>query len=580
MTGEGAQTIRMYGPPGTGKTTRLARRTASTVTSRGPDSVGIASFSTTAAAEIASREEVKAVLPPGAVGTLHSHAYRAIEHPDVALDPKVLADWNGDVGPHWQITGDVRGPRGLDSRDRAGAGMADTGDALLEQLDLLRARQVPTSQWPMPVRSFAKRWTAWKRERGCVDYCDMIVQAYQRARDGERPPVVREVLIIDEAQDLTPIEAALAFAWGDLLPADGRLVFALDDDQAINEWRGGDPTMILSVQGAQDTVLDQSWRVPPAVHAVAEQWISRCANRFPKAYRPRGVTDRDPTPEHSRGWAQRVGYTVQDMALVDQIERDLEDPDLPDGDIMVIASCGYMLTPLIKELRRRGIPFHNPYRPAEQSWNPLGPAARGMSTVERIWRFCVADDRRLGDRARLWTGEDLAAWIKLVDAKAAHLVHGAKADVAQLPTGQVPFELVAALFRETPEGDVALNRATEADVRWLGEVLTGSMAKSAAFPLQVAQQRGPAALVDRPRVVLGTIHSTKGAEASRVYVAPDLSNAGMIQWRESQTGRDQITRLFYVALTRAYHQVAVLAPVSRNTVPPPELLPPGLEVRR
>lgn len=512
---------RIWGPPGTGKTTTLAKRVQATVRERGPDSICIVSFSVTAAQEIASRPGVKGILPPHAIGTLHSAAYRACGHPPVALDPKVLADWNGQVGGPWRITGDTRGPRGLESRDRAGAGALETGDALLEELDLLRARAVPRAEWPIPVREFAKRWTAWKRDAGgdagaALDFSDMIVNAYHRARDGEPMPGNPSVLVADEAQDMTPIEIALTLEWGRLLGDDGRLVYALDDDQAIFDWRGGDPTGILELDDCADEVLAQSWRVPPAVHAVAEQWITRVSSRYPKLYHPRGPVERDPTPAHSQGWAHAVGYSVSDRALLDAIEADLADPD---ATVMVIASCGYMLAPLIKMLRERGIPFHNPYRPSEQAWNPLGKPGRGMSTPERIWRYAVLDERTCGTRARTWTGDDLQAWVPLVDAKAACLARGAKSGLDQLPSGTVPWELVASLWRNDAEGDEALRRATGGDddpadhLRWLTEVISPAKAKVGGYPLTVARTYGPTALVDTPRVVIGTIHSTKGAQA-------------------------------------------------------------------
>lgn len=578
---------RIFGPPGTGKTTTLAKRVQATVRERGPESICIASFSVTAAQEIASRHGVRGLLPPHAVGTLHSHAYRACGHPPVALDPKVLADWNGQVGAPWRITGDTRGPRGLESRDRAGAGALETGDALLEELDLLRARAVPRAEWPIPVREFAKRWTAWKRDAGgdagaALDFSDMIVNAYHRARDGEPMPGNPSVLVADEAQDMTPIEIALTLEWGRLLGDDGRLVYALDDDQAIFDWRGGDPTGILELDDCADEVLAQSWRVPPAVHAVAEQWITRVSSRYPKLYHAREPVERDPTPAHSQGWAHAVGYSVSDRALLDAIEDDLTEPD---ATVMVIASCGYMLAPLIKMLRERGIPFHNPYRPSEQAWNPLGKPGRGMSTPERIWRYAVLDERTCGARARTWTGDDLQAWVPLVDAKLACLARGAKSGLDQLPSGTVPWELVASLWRNDAEGDEALRRATGGDedpadhLRWLTEVISPAKAKVGGYPLTVARTFGPTALVDTPRVVIGTIHSTKGAQADRVYLAPDLSGAGMRQWRADVAGRDQAVRLAYVGMTRAFHALRVLAPMSDNTLPVREMLPVELEVR-
>jgi len=383
------------------------------------------------------------------------------------------------------------------------------------------------------------------------------------------------VLVVDEAQDMTPIESALTLAWGALLGSDGRLVFAMDDDQAIMDFRGGDPSTILAAE-ASDEILTQSHRVPPAVHAVAQNWIVKCSERFPKDYHPRIANpDRDPTSDHSYGWANRVGYNLHDAELVKAVEQDIAN----NSTVMVLASCGYMLTPLIRALRTRGIPFHNPYRPGETAWNPLGKPTRGMSTPHRILRYLIMDERALGAASRLWTGEDIRAWTHLVGFRAACLARGAERAIEALADGTVAFEHVATLFRDDDAGAAALSAAAEPNLEWFASVITPSKEKTTAYPLQVARSQGPAALMETPRLVVGTIHSVKGAEASIVYLAPDLSTAGMRQWRRGSEASDQTRRLFYVAMTRAYHRLTVLAPTSPSAVLPSELIPTHLEVR-
>lgn len=582
---------RIFGPPGTGKTTELAARTGRTVAEHGGSGIRIGSFSKTAAAEIATRDEVKAALPDGAVGTMHHHAYEAIGRPTVAFDTEMIAQWNGQVGPRWQVTGKRSTGLGFDSRDRIGGGERDlsSGDGLLEYLDLLRCTRTHPSQWPAPVRTFASSWQAWKVEAGCVDFADMIVGALRAAVGGEPMPGEPHLIIVDEAQDMTRLEIDLALAWGrHLHPERGRLVFALDDDQAIMEWRGGDPQRILGLDlhESQSEVLSRSHRVPPAVHAVAENWIERCVSRWPKAYAPRVSTDHDMTGADAHGSAQRESFALDDPRLLDAIEADLDDPAGDNGlpcTSMIIASCGYMLEPLTTGLRERGIPFHNPFRTSEGAWNPLGRPGRGKSTAQRVYRYALVNgaDPSLADRARRWTGEDVRMWMDLVNSRLAHLAHGSKRDLANMPDGEVPAEMIVNLFRDTDEGNDALARATAGDLDWLAEVISDTAKrKASAFPIEVAKRHGAASIAEPPRVVVGTIHSTKGAQASRVYLAPDLSAAGMRQWQDSQGGRDQITRLMYVGLTRAYHHVSVLTPTSRSTVPMTDLLPPEFEVRR
>ncbi len=67
-----------------------------------------------------------------------------------------------------------------------------------------------------------------------------------------------------------------------------------------------------------------------------------------------------------------------------------------------------------------------------------------------------------------------------------------------------------------------------------------------------------------PRVIAGTIHSVKGAEAAVVYVLPDLSPA---QWERWQAGdRDDQLRLFYVAFTRAREEVVLVGATTGRAV--------------
>ena len=74
-------------------------------------------------------------------------------------------------------------------------------------------------------------------------------------------------------------------------------MIALDDDQAIMEWRGGSPAQLLGLRDdpafeVDVHVLDQSWRIPISVHTVAERWVNQLSLRQPKLYRPR-MTNHD-----------------------------------------------------------------------------------------------------------------------------------------------------------------------------------------------------------------------------------------------------------------------------------------------
>jgi superfamily I DNA/RNA helicase len=439
----------------------------------------------------------------------------------------------------------------------------------LAAYDMARSRLVPAGEMPAEVRRFAVAWDEWKRSVNAIDFTDMISLALERALDGERAPGNPQVLISDEAQDMTPLETALVLAWGGLA---GETILALDDDQAINAWRGGDPAPILALGSGEgvnvvDRVLDQSYRIPSSVHAVSQSWIEACTARRLKPYRPRDVA----------GQIYAVSHPIEAMPTAEAIARDAH----AGRSVLVLAACEYMLRQLITNLKKIGVPFGNHYRPAETRWNPLSSAV-GMTPAHRLFRFLVMDEASLGGwsdqggRAHLWTGDDVRAWLELVAVKEAGLVRGAKTVAKHLPSGELDIAQVEGLFAS----DEALVRATVPELGWLLECARGlkGMTEKLTYPAAVAKAHGPAALVDRPKVVVGTIHSAKGAEAEVVYLSPSVSGAGHQEWLRGGRARDNARRQFYVGLTRAERTCVVLGS-SERSVPRAALIPPELWVR-
>lgn len=585
----------VFGPPGTGKTRYLTTKVREIVRQHGPDSIVVASFSVTAAQEIASRG---LGLPPRAVGTLHSLAFRAIGHEQaVALDPDVLKGWNQEVGREWKITADTRRSKpqaategGAQNTDAATAG---TGDELLASYDRARSTFVDPADFEPELKAFAEAWEDWKKRAEAIDYTDMIYLAWQQALEGEAAPGNPLVLVVDEGQDMTPLETELALEWGKKASS---LVIALDDDQSIMEWRGGNPRRLLEL-GEDDgftvdrLVLGKSYRIPAAVHTAAELWVKRLSIRQPKEYLPRtrfeplfdergepifdehGTQAHRDTGEIIQGAAWCVPESLESLSLVQRIEDEVNQG----RSVMVIATCAYMLNPLLKEFRAVGLPFHNPYRPTESLWNPLGRRS-GTATASRVLAYLMPHEE-MGEDGRLWTGKDIKDWIELVKVKDSGLRRGMKADIENLPDGEVAWEQVAALFDDEEQ----LARAVAPDLEWLASNLVPSKERAASYPIQVARKRGPRALRDRPMVIVGTIHSVKGGDSDVVYLAPDVSNAGMAQIKKDRNGQDQAIRQFYVGMTRCREELRLLAPTPYSArcelyVKRRDLIPAHLEV--
>ena len=183
-------------------------------------------------------------------------------------------------------------------------------------------------------------------------------------------------------------------------------ILAGDDDQTIFSFTGASPDAILDPDIPEDhkIILKQSHRVPRAVHQLANDLIHRVTRRQEKVYLPRpedGAVQR-----LSRGTYKSPEYFILKSAM-EHLEQG--------KTVMFLASCSYMLHPLVAILRKNGIPFHNPYRKTNGFWNPLRIGTKG-SSANRILSLLVAHPE-FGDGHRAWTKRDLALWSEWLESK-------------------------------------------------------------------------------------------------------------------------------------------------------------------
>lgn len=534
--------VRVFGPPGTGKTTWMASSVRATARKRGSSKIVVGSFTRAAATEIAGRG---LPLDRGNVGTLHALAYRAIGRPDVA-GSKEIAEWNR-LRPQWALSGSGGGNT-LDEAQDGTRGSTDA-DRLAAEADRYRAMRLPLEAWPNALaRRFHIDWTEWKRSEELVDFTDMVELALETTDTAPGEP---EVGCFDEAQDFTPLELALVRHWGRSMD---RLILAGDDDQNLYAFKGATPEGFLDPPIPEDDkrLLAQSYRVPEAVHTVAQRWVETLSRREPKDYHPR---------EGDKGSVRLAELSYErPIPLLAEVLRDIEDG----RTVMVLTTCAYMLDPLKRLMRAEGVPFHNPYRRSRADWSPLWSREGTTSSAERLASYLIADERIFGDRSRFWTGGDVRRWSNGLRKKGI-LVRGAGKLIEQLPDRELTYDEVTSLFDPTLPLE-ELGRALDPDLGWYTGNLTASTRSRMDYPIAVAR-RDPIALVEEPRLVIGTIHSVKGAEADVVYLFPDLSFGGAREWND-EARRDTIVRQFYVGMTRARQDLVLCRPSSPASVDP------------
>jgi superfamily I DNA/RNA helicase len=522
---------RIFGPPGTGKTTNLTRQIRRAVEKYGSNAILVTSFSRAAAHELAGRD-----LPvdPDRVGTLHSHCFHALGGPEIA--EANVEEWNRD-NPHLAIT-PVKKHMKLDGEETAEDESDDLekrGDKLLAQLSRFRGMMLSRDLWPVMLREFEQQWTTYKQANGLLDFTDLIDACL---RDVYTAPKNPSVIFADEAQDLNKMQLTLIRKWGRRAEY---FIVAGDDDQTIYSFTGATPEAMLDPEIPLDhkIILKQSYRVPQSVHRLANGLIQQVTRRQEKEYLARGEA----------GGVERLtrgSYGSPEYFILKSANEHMERGQT----VMFLASCSYMLRPLVSVLRKNGVPFHNPYRRSNGFWNPIRVGRRG-STANRIAALLVAHPG-WGEDARPWTHGDLGQWAECLQSKGV-LRHGAKKKLAAY-AGEDPVtsEAFDDLF-ERPALD-SLLEAYEGDYRvllqWWRDHVTADVHARSQFPADIATRRGPRALFETPKAIVGTIHSVKGGQADVVYLFPDLSQAGDAQYARGGAARDSVIRQFYVGVTR------------------------------
>ena len=518
----------IIGPPGCGKTTYLARVVEKAV-GHGLEPL-VASLTRAAAAEAAGRA---LPIPRESVGTLHAHCYRALGEPPICNTSAILEEWNQDY-PHLRLTAEHE----LDN-DLVTVSEMSRGDRLMSEYQCLRARMTPRESWRNSVRKFASLWETFCQEHDGTDFTGLIERCLTSVTAAPGYP---DAIFVDEAQDLSQLEMALVRHWAS---AAKHLIITGDPDQNLYQWRGTDAHAFTLADSPK--ILNQSYRVPQAVHQRALRWITRDRTRRPVTY----------YPANHPGQVRHISaHWKTPQMLINDAARYLDQGK----SVMFLVSCSYMLEPMIRELRNRGLPFHNPYRRRQYQWNPLRRVRNGVSSRQRMLAFLnhVCNDG--------WTATDLEHWTAAV--RLAPALNVRRDDIEALASGYqdrthepLDYELLSTLLTEE-----AIDAGLGPDLNWFERNLLKNMRDRMEYPLRIARKQGYDTLAATPQIIVGTIHSTKGGEADVVYLFPDLSIQGYRNWLGAPRERAAIYRLYYVGMTRAKETLVIPQPRNRAAV--------------
>lgn len=499
----------ILGPPGCGKTTYLLGRLEAELASGiAPERIAYVSFTRKAVGEAVERAVARFGFKRDQMRyfrTNHSLTFAALglSKSDV-LTVEHLREIGQAIGCEFSTKARVDESTGL----IMGGG---DGDKHLFLDSLARARCRPLQeQWQeddqgldyWAVERTVRAVANYKRSHALFDFTDMLERYVEIGQ-----PLDIDVAFVDEAQDLSTLQ------WRVLrkMLSQARTVYiAGDDDQAIYRWSGADVETFLSLDGTQ-TILDRSWRCPPAVHALANRIAGRIGKRFAKAWAPK------------EGGAGEV-ITRNDLTTLDF--RAME------GSMLLLARNTYLLGEYSKELRQQGLAFTNQYGGSSVN----ASHARAIYAWEKVRKgqpIPGADVKAIYEQLRVGFG-----------VKRGH--KGCKGIDDRRPYSEDELREQFGLLAAGPWFE-ALDGISLADRMYYRTIL-----------------RNGGSLVAAPRLMVNTIHGVKGGEADTVIIAPDMAYQ---TWQGFERAPDDEHRVAYVAVSRARRNLVLLAPRSRMAYP-------------
>tara|TARA_R100000963_G_scaffold20982_1_gene14711 strand:- start:2557 stop:4098 length:1542 start_codon:yes stop_codon:yes gene_type:complete len=495
--------VTYLGPPGTGKTQRNSNLVRKCIEDGiAPDKIANVSFTTRAATESQDRVCHDWGLEEDGLPyfqTLHSMAFRAggYNHNEVIAgdDLKALGDYLGM---------EFSRPKKRFETDLERFGFTTEGDRYLnlysyarsvckDYEEVFRVRGDDRMQWPV-FKLLVTTYEKYKRFYQKIDFTDMIEHFIAM----DTCPDI-EALLCDEAQDLSTLQWKMISV---LRQKPSIQAFFGDDDQAIMNFAGADVAAFQQCTEKKE-VLTQSYRVPQAVHEVAESISKKIVGRLPKTWRPRPYQ----------------GFVFEHLGL-DSIP-------LHEGEWLLLTRTNRLADRYGRLLREAGWVYKNRH----------GEPSIALGLLDAI--------------------VDWEAWIrgvKLLPSQIKQIYHYLKADVGYregyAPSARIFSTLDATVVLSMDEARVSLGLLAPKDI-WK-RALTKVDDETKHYILS-ARRRGDT--VKNPRITVSTIHSMKGAERDNVVLVPELNWASYDEYRSNPNPEH---RVWYVAATRAKESLHIL----------------------
>ena len=196
-----------------------------------------------------------------------------------------------------------------------------------------------------------ERYIRLQLKQYALDFDDLlyftlyILDHFKEARDYWTD--LLNYVMVDEVQDCSGDDWKLLHA---ITSKHHNLFVVGDPDQAIYQWRGGDPKIFVDFRPDTDIILNENYRSTPDILNVANEIIANNRNRVPKDLFTRRMN------EHVAVYRHHKDMNEEAQTIAETIEREHAD-GAKFSDFAVLYRSSFLSRPLEQALLKLKIPY-------------------------------------------------------------------------------------------------------------------------------------------------------------------------------------------------------------------------------